>query len=332
MFLNGQPTSCKENLSMPFSLDTMTFGAEWELGNFDTRTSMVDGAILDHKDNTVVSSTGIANDPKCELYQFGGEILARPCDSPEELAEHYGIVLDSLPNAIVNYRSNLHIHVRVPGLSEDLEACKKLLRYVNTFQQQAFDIVETIPTPDPAQLSPERYEWALKRMKRRKTSHQHKLPEKRVTAMLAATTVQEFYEEHAHRDKNGKPAWFQCPRAAINMRQMWEDTNTIEFRHFPGTTNLKEFESCVRWVQDFMIAALTDETPPYLINMQNDYTFPDFEPYEFETEQVYQWTNFDKNSRKVVKERLEQLRSMIDIDDLNTKSEDVYECALSLSW
>ena len=317
---------------MPFSLEGMTFGAEWELGNFDTRKPMVDGAILDHKDNTVVSSTGIANDPKCELYHFGGEILARPCDSPELLTEHYGNVLESLPDAIVNYRSNLHIHVRVPGLSEDLESCKKLLRYVDTFQQQAFDICETIPTPEKNKLSLERYAWELKRMKRRKTSHQHKLPEKRVQAMMNAQTVQEFYEEHAHRDKNGNPAWFQCPRAAINLRQMWEETNTIEFRHFPGTTDLKEFESCVRWVRDFMVAALTDETPPFMINMQNDYTFPDFEPYEFETEQMYQWTNFDKNSRKVVNHRLGQLRELIDIDNMNTTSEEVYERAISLSW
>lgn len=316
---------------MPFSLDKMTYGAEWELGNIDRKKQVRDGAEWDFKDNTVVSTTGIANDPKGELYQFGGEILSAPHSSPQKLTEHYGEVLTGFPEAVVNYRSNLHIHVRVPGLSEDLESCKKLLQYVNKFQQDAFDIVETIPKPDPRFLKKEVYEWELKRMKRRKKSHQHKLPEKRVEAMMNATTVQEFYENHTHKDKNGKPAWFQSPRAGINLRQMWEETNTIEFRHFPGTTNLKEFRSCVEWVKQFMIAALETNDTPFMINMENDFTFPKFEAYEFSTEQVYQWTNFDKNSRSVVSERLKQLRSLIDIDNLNTKSEDVYECVVSLS-
>ncbi len=143
--------------------------------------------------------------------------------------------------------------------------------------------------------------------------------------MLAATTPTEFWHEHAHKDAKGQPAWFQCPRAGINLRQLFEETNTIEFRHFPGTLKAGEMRSAINWCRDFLDLALNhDDQAPITLLDTNKYAFPQFEPYEFETEQVYQFTNFDKNSRKVVSERLTELRKHIDIDNMNTNSKDVY--------
>ena len=144
-------------------------------------------------------------------------------------------------------------------------------------------------------------------------SHQYKLPKDRVAAMMGATTTQQFYEEHAPLTEKGR-MWFFSPRAGINLRQMWEETNTIEFRHFPGTLNMDEMKSCLVWCREFLNAALnTNQTPDDLI-AEYDYTFPKFQPYEYETEQMYQLTNFDKNSKKVIEERLRILREHIDID------------------
>lgn len=315
---------------MTFSVKDWTYGVELEYGNCDrTIKDLPDGAKWNSLDNTCVSSTGIANDPQGKLYKFGGEINTRPTTTVDEQVEHIAKVnkflRDNGPAPIVNYRSNLHIHIRVPGLKDDLPALKKLLRYINNYQQQAFDIVESIPVPDRNTLPPLQYEWAVKRMKRRQTSHQHTLPAKRVEAMLAATTPEEFWHEHAHKDAKGNPAWFQCPRAGINLRQLFEETNTIEFRHFPGTLKPAEMRSSINWCRDFLNLALNDdENPPGTLLANNIYTFQDFEPYEFETEQVYQFTNFDKNSRKDVASRLDLLREHINIDDMNTSSKDVY--------
>jgi hypothetical protein len=143
--------------------------------------------------------------------------------------------------------------------------------------------------------------------------------------MLAATTPTEFWHEHAHKDAKGNPAWFQCPRAGINLRQLFEETNTIEFRHFPGTMSATEMRSAIRWCHDFLDLALNhDDLPPATLLEKNKYTFPQFEPYEFETEQVYQYTNFDKNSRKVVADRLTAIRQFVNIDDMATSSKEVY--------
>jgi hypothetical protein len=310
---------------MHYDKASFTYGVELEYGDSYRFNELPTGAKWNDKDNTCVSTTGIANDPLGLLYKYGGEINTKPTDTVKEQIEHIAAINAMLqPAPVVNYRSNLHIHVRVPGLKDDLDSCKKLLRYINEFQQQAFDIVETIPVPSKSMLEPEVYEWALKRMKRRQKSHQYKLPESRVNAMMNAKTTQEFYEEHAPLTEKGR-MWFFSPRAGINLRQMWEETNTIEFRHFPGTLDMIEMESCICWCREFLDAALNTEKTPTEIFWETSYKFPKFQPYEFETEQIYQWTNFDAHSRKVVEKRLNALREKIDIDAVGgINSKDIY--------
>jgi hypothetical protein len=310
---------------MHYDKASFTYGVELEYGDSYRFNELPTGAKWNDKDNTCVSTTGIANDPLGLLYKYGGEINTKPTETVKEQIEHIAEINAMLqPAPVVNYRSNLHIHVRVPGLKDDLDSCKKLLRYINEFQQQAFDIVETIPVPSKSMLEPEVYEWALKRMKRRQKSHQYKLPESRVNAMMNAKTTQEFYEEHAPLTEKGR-MWFFSPRAGINLRQMWEETNTIEFRHFPGTLDMIEMESCICWCREFLDAALNTEKTPTEIFWETSYKFPKFQPYEFETEQIYQWTNFDAHSRKIVEKRLNALREKIDIDAVGSiNSKDIY--------
>ncbi len=316
---------------MHYDKTSFTYGVELEYGDSYRFNELPTGAKWNDKDNTCVSTTGIANDPLGLLYKYGGEINTKPTETIKEQIEHIDEINAMLkPAPVVNYRSNLHIHVRVPGLKDDLESCKKLLRYIDEFQQHAFDIVETIPVPSKSMLEPEVYEWALKRMKRRQKSHQYKLPESRVNAMMNAKTTQEFYEEHAPLTEKGR-MWFFSPRAGINLRQMWEETNTIEFRHFPGTLDMIEMESCVRWCREFLDAALNTEKTPTEIFWETSYKFPKFQPYEFETEQIYQWTNFDAHSRKVVEKRLNALREKIDIDAVGSiNSKDIYPHMIQL--
>lgn len=318
---------------MKYNVDEWSYGVELEYGNCYRFTELPDGAQWNDKDNTCVSSTGIANDPDGKLYEYGGEINTRPTNTILEQIDHISKINNVLtnPQAIINYRSNLHIHVRVPGLKDDLESCKKLLRYIDRYQSQAFEIVELIPEPNKNTLSPEEYKWAKIRQKRRYKSHQYKLPQSRVEAMLNATTTQEFFEEHAPLTDKGR-MWYFSPRAGINLRQMWEETNTIEFRHFPGTMHLGEMESSIRWCKNFLDAALNrDDVSPLEFHSEEEYSFPSFADYEYETEQIYQWTNFDTNTKTNIKKRLEVLREKIDIDDVkNVTSKDVYPIMLEL--
>lgn len=323
-----------------YKIGLFSYGVELEYGNCERRLkNLPNNAQWNNMDKTCVSSTGIANDPKGELYNFGGEINVAPtntvdeqCDFIENINKYLS---DNGEKPIVNYRSNLHIHIRVPELETDLDALKQLLKYIHTYQQQFFDMAETIPVPNKQLLSAEEYKWAKRRYNRRLVSHQHKLSNERVDAMLNATTPLQFWYEHAHKDKKGNPAWFQCPRAGINLRQIFERTNTIEFRCFPGTLDRGEMRSAIRLCRDFLDMAFNhNESSPYELLKRNSgspeyrvnrYNTPKFEPYEYETEQVYQYTNFEKNNRKQVKEKLDMLRKHINIDDMSTSSKSVYK-------
>ena len=320
-----------------YSIKDFSYGVELEYGNCSRKSKLPEGASWNFLDNTCVSSTGIANDPKGELYEFGGEINTKPTYSIEEQIDHIYSINTMLSDQnfppLVNYRSNLHIHIRVPDLHKDLDSLKNLLRYINSHQEKVFNIVEDVPVPDPRFLEPEIYKWENIRYKRRLRSHQHKIPKTRVESMLNASTPQEFFLEHAHKNTKGEPAWFQCPRAGINLRQMFEETNTIEFRHFPGTLNMKEMESAIQWCKHFLDFALNKpDSDPHEILSEYNFIFPKFEPYEYYTEQVYQHTNHDKNNRTQVKEILSNVRKHINIDDLSTSSKDIHQVIKHLGY
>lgn len=293
---------------------TFTYGVELEYADMKFGTPLPEGCAWNTKDNTIVNSNGIANDPQGKLWQFGGEINTRPTNTVEEQVFVVREILDSLRVSgyppVINYRCNLHIHVRVPGLSQDLESCKKLLRFNMQNAQEAFGVIEHIPLPTHSEYpTKEAFDGAMKRYKRRHRSHQYMLPKSRTDAMLAATTVHEFYEEHAPLTEKGR-MWFFSPREGINLRQMWEETETIEFRHFPGTIDLVEMESCIRWCREYLDNALNDGglSPRELYMIGTPYCFPDFAHYDYELECGYQLTNHDSNNRKDIARRIENFK------------------------
>ena len=103
---------------MTYDVKKWTYGVELEYGNCDRRIKdLPDGATWNSLDNTCVSSTGIANDPQGKLYSFGGEINTRPTTTADEQVEHIAkinkFLRDNGPAPIVNYRSNLHIHIQI---------------------------------------------------------------------------------------------------------------------------------------------------------------------------------------------------------------------------
>ena len=310
---------------MNYNPDEFSYGVELEYSDCYRFCDLPNGATWNDKDNTIVNSNGIANDPKGIVYWYGGEINTKPTKTIQEQIQHIDQVNKSLDKYSVNYRSNLHIHIRVPDLHKDLDTCKSLLRYIDRYQQEAFDIVETIP--EPKSLDIEVRKWEQKRYQRRKKSHQYKLPKKRVEAMLASKTVEEFYHEHAPLTETGR-MWFFSPRAGINLRQMWEDTNTIEFRHFAGTTNLIEIEGALNWCKDFLADALGEQLGPAHIYDHNKHIFPDFCEYNYKQEQIYQYTNHDKNTKQKVLKRVSYIRDQLNINEATL--DDVYDLYMNI--
>jgi hypothetical protein len=296
----------------------ITFGAEYEYGDIDRNAKLPDGLSWNKKDYSIVSSTGIANDPKGLLYTKGGEINSRPTETIAEQVDFFEALMAADLGSQLNHRTNLHLHIRVPGLSEDLEALKTLLRYVDENQGEIYRTIEPIPVPTREQFeTKEAFQGAMKRCRRRKVSHQYAVPRDRVERALKATSVEEFLAAHAPQDKQGQPAWGLTTRAGINLLQL-KETDTVEFRHFTNTLDTAEIASCFMWVFEFMTRVWDNPPLSHIVNAYN-YQFPAFLPYNHDMEVGYQYTNFDKNSRKVVTERLGNMRKDLDLEQCSAK-------------
>jgi hypothetical protein len=271
----------------------MTFGLELEWADVDRRISIPETlGSWDFEDYTIVNSNGRANDPT-GAYSFGGEINTRPTETPMEQA-HIASQLADLLKPTINYRCNLHVHVAVPGLAQDLELIKQVATYFRYNERFVFETIEPIPKPTSEEYpNPEELKGAMKRYRRRLVSHHYSLPEVRYQELLNSSTLEELYSAHAPLSKSGRRQFQIAPRPAMNLRSLFKN-GTIEFRHFPGTANWMEIESAVSWCKFFVIAAITDFTPAEQVYGFRGWTFPEFRPYIHELELGYQETKFKK--------------------------------------
>ncbi|RKZ72461.1 MAG: hypothetical protein DRQ48_00185 [Gammaproteobacteria bacterium] len=269
-------------------IEGWTYGAEHELGDWDRRDGVPLDFKLDERDVTMVNSNGIAVDPKARTYPFGGEFNTPPTTTIQGQAECLRQITYMHPRAVVNYRSNLHCHVRVPGLSENLGMLKTLARYNLKWLPEVLPLIEPIPKPT-REAYPEReeFEGAHKRYLRRRKSHQTKLTPARVKIQLRAKTVKEFHDLGVPQSKDGKPLPFCQPRCAVNIRQLLE-TDTIEFRHFPGTLDGEELTVALEWCREYLRSAFAGRSPVSLYkNWFAQARFPKFQPYVHWMEQRY---------------------------------------------
>lgn len=304
---------------MTFSAKGWTYGAEHEWGDIWRHISLPRGFKWDERDCTIVNSNGIANDPKGKLYAYGGEINTPPTGTIEAQVDHLSYLKEwwgdseLSPAPVVNYRSNLHCHIRVPGLSDDLIALKRFALYNAHWLPIVLPIIEPIPQPNMSDyLKPGEYRGALRRYKRRKRSHHTVLPPSRLFAQQGAATVAEFLAREVPISGSGAIMWHAQPRAAVNLRQLRE-TDTIEFRHFPGTLAEKELQHCFEWCQHYTLCALGTWVLPADVDPYQEFypesvaralgRFPRFEPYNHRQELLYAATCHDGSLRKCQIER-----------------------------
>ncbi len=287
-----------------------THGAEFELADWEHGPvlHLLDTDVkLDRKDVTMVNSNGIAVDPKGKLYDRGGEVLAEPGD----IADVVGQMLwwRDLTQPTINYRCNLHWHIRVPGLSTNLAWLKRVQRYVCAWMPKLFPLIEPVPEPRLEDYpSGEAYAGAMARYRRRLVSHQTVLPAAALERQLAATTPEQFFEEETRDPKTGRVHWTIHPRCAVHLRQLLQ-TDTIEFRHFPGTLDPAELTTAGEWCRDFLVAALFDQADPVRL-FRESYSkrrFPTFRLYNHELERRYRLTSRKHVPAAVAARNIERL-------------------------
>lgn len=293
-------------------LSKTTLGAELELADIDTTIELPDGCTYCDKDGSICNSNGTANDPKKTLNRFGSEIQTRPAQTAHGLLNLVQEIYYKLgvSQKSCNFSTNLHVHIRVPGLKDDLLALKRIADYTQRYGKEFFNTIAPVPKPNRVDFPcSESFEGAWKRYKRRQRSHQYVVPQTVFKRMMEANTPKEFYEAHAAKDKNGNCLWHLVVRAGVNLKQVFEDTETIEFRHFTMSTDLGHMLSAFFWPKIFVESALAENqpTPKEVFEKHAFLTFQGFLPYKYQMDRIFQLTNVYHNSRSVVKANYEKL-------------------------
>jgi hypothetical protein len=270
-----------------------TYGAELELADWRRdQVPLEPGQGLDLKDHSMVNSCGIAVDPRGELWPEGGEVQTAPSADPGAAGEQLDRIVRLSNRIAVTYRCNLHIHVRVPGLKKDLRALKDVQAFCARWLPKVLPALEPIPEPQRMDY-PDKAAWrgARARYARRKVSHHRIMPKEIVERQLAALSCREFFEAEALHVASGKLYWATKPRCAVNLRQMLE-TDTIEFRHFPGTLRGVDVTLATQWCRRFLEHALDDNRVD-MAAMARAWAplVPQFKPYVHWMEERYRRTS-----------------------------------------
>ena len=263
------------------------------------------------EDYSIVNSDGHGNCPTGETWRWGGEINTRPTSTPAEQAEITRLLVEHFqsPSPVINYKSNLHVHV-APSLNlleqENLQILKDVATYLRESEAFVYSTVEPLRSMQPTEAEfPDVDELigATKRWRRNLTSHQHSLPPQRYVEMMAATTTQEFKDAMAPPTKTGGRAWHVAPRPGMNLRSLWKH-GTIEFRHFAGSMNPGEILDAVEWCQQLTDAAVLRATLPkdiHVLSAQEIYvrarpawSFPKFVKYDHQLALGFAMTQWKK--------------------------------------
>ena len=262
--------------------DHWTYGCEHELSDWDCSKELPEG-FKRSKDHTIVNSNGVAAQPNVSVYGYGGEINTPPSELITEQGHFLVLLADERlqPGCAINHRSNLHNHVRVPGLKDNLKHLKQLQAYIHSELPKVLPELEPIPKGNT--------DAERKRERRRRVSHQTFLTAKRLRQQLGAKSVKEFFELEVPHSSQGQVMWHAQPRVCVNLRQLLQ-TDTIEFRHFPGTLSPLRCTTTVAWCRDFLLTAFAEEPIEPLWNSYKRQSWPKFPEFNFGLEVGYQAT------------------------------------------
>jgi hypothetical protein len=281
-----------------------TYGAELEWPDVDVRRNLDEldaGWAWSRTDYTVVNSDGVANDPLHELVLRGGELNTPVCSDPEELAMR----AESMAVALTpghNYRSNLHIHLGVPEL-QDLDAVKRVADYSWRLLPGALKMSDPLNGLFTGLTDAEEVAGAKARMRHSGKSRHHFVGAARHELRMEAGTLEEFLAAGGPKTRDGRFLWHLDPREAVNLRSL-KKHGTVEFRCFAGDREAKHVWAAASFARDWLRAALNGDEV-----FEADYFFdlPQQSPFELRLERGWEWTNFSKNKRGVVRERLAEM-------------------------
>jgi hypothetical protein len=190
---------------------------------------------------------------------MGGEINTVPTRGWEAQVDRVMDIIGFYTEAgfppTISCVNDSHIHVRVPGLRDDIAALKRLTRYIKDNQAEVIARVHGFVYDPTMKGSPSAVRYL-------KSGGGMPMPDWMCDNILTKATN---FEEYIGLQRVGKAGDLSVRstrplRYAINTYCL-KYIDTVEFRVFRATLTREELESCYRFVELFMDAAL-NEGPP----------------------------------------------------------------------
>lgn len=279
---------------------TFTYGFELEIGDVPRDLPLPEHlGTWEHSETDVLNLHSVLGrmvccDPLGIDPPFGGEINTKPTNSIGEQVDRILAIVRFYEDAgftpTTNCISHNHKHIHVPGLTEDIDALKRLTKYIMDNQEYAVDHIYAYK---PHSM-----------MKQTKSTSYFKfdggrlMPNWMCRNIIEKTTdFDSFIQMHANgKDgvSRGRPF-----RYAFNTYCL-KHTQTIEFRFFRHSLDYQQLMDSFRFARDFVDAALNGGPNVKEIISNGNYSFP---PFEFNPSQCVAWKNTKYDSSRGKKER-----------------------------
>ncbi len=261
---------------MNYDKSKFTWGYEIEWGDINRNVIIPDNlGKWEYAETDIVNIRDphryIACDPLGLDPPFGGEINTKPTKTwPEQvdrIMELYDLFVHHGDQPSASCVNHGHLHVYVPGLKDDVDGLKRLIKYIKKNQTETIAACYGF------------YEgYNMKKHKNAKSylkldGGREMPPYMSDNIINLATDFASFIKLHAAGKDGvsmGRPF-----RYAINTYCM-KHTGTIEFRCFRSTIKRNEIESQFRFVEKFIDSALNGGPDVSEILEQEKFTFPEF--------------------------------------------------------
>jgi hypothetical protein len=285
---------------------TFTYGFEIEWGDIDRNVPIpAHLGAWEYCETDIVNLRepyrGLGSDPAGVNPPVGGEINTMPTDTWEKQVDRIMEIKDIFdkhgtePTAsCVNHG---HLHVHVPGLTDDVDALKRIMLYIGRNQHLVMRRV---------------YQFAQdSRMKGTKKAKAYLaydggriIPDWLIRNL---STVPTDFEDWLRVHCCGKDAVVRSRpfRYGIHTYAL-KNSNTIEFRCFRSSTKREELESSFRFAKKFIECALNDGPDVDEWIDEDNYQFP---PFDYDHEMYVSWekTKYDQVDNNLDKETAEKL-------------------------
>lgn len=280
---------------MRYDPSTFTYGYEIEWGDI-----FRDTVIPEHLGSWEYAETDICNmyppyeniacDPLGKEPPVGGEINVKPTKTIEEMMDRIWQIKELFHPPSASCVNHGHVHIFVPGLKEDIDGLKRLIKFIKLYQHSTVDLC---------------YDYKdHPLMKYTKTAKSYLkydggrlMPDYMCDNIInRANNFDEFIFQHcAGKDgvSRGRPF-----RYSINTYCM-KHTGTIEFRCFRSSTSLIEIEDSITFAAEFLDVALNDKDIGLLFD-PNRWCFPKL---IFDLDNYLGWENTKWPKERGKKER-----------------------------